>query len=223
MEVSCFYSRVQRNRQLFLITPSARDPWAPEPPRDGSQASCFPGRAVGGGLSNTSHIQIALQHLTKTVRPGFSLGSTGCQAWKGQMKNRARESPWRDFYREDQQDMVSQASAPRELHRYYSWGNSWNILYVHRFSSSKETTSGRCVNITPILPPVKPGLHPFPSTRMGRISGVCWAEENHIPKIFRTREENKSLHISVRRSAPYRPYHHKAIALFFVVVVTNIF
>lgn len=62
-------------------------------------------------------------------------------------------------------DMVSQASVPHA-----SCGNSRSILYIHRFYSSKETTLARRINITTVLSPRKPGLHPFPSTNIGHIS-----------------------------------------------------
>lgn len=53
-----------------------------------------------------------------------------------------------------------------------------------------------------ILSLTKPGPYLFPGTNTGHISGVCWAEENHVLKIFKKR---KSKHISVRQSAPYHP------------------
>lgn len=62
-------------------------------------------------------------------------------------------------------DMVSQAAVPHGR-----CGNSWSILYIHGFYSSKETTLSRCVNITTVLCPRKPGLHPFPSTNIVHIS-----------------------------------------------------
>lgn len=87
-----------RSTQQAIVPYRTEHPSAPSTrtPCDGSQASCSPRRAVGGRLGNTSHIKIALQHLTKAVRPVFSLGARGCQAEESQTKSGARASPPRD-------------------------------------------------------------------------------------------------------------------------------
>lgn len=152
------------NSQLFLIILNTQDLWAPEPSCDHSQASCSPRKAVGGDsaplLTSRLLCNISLSQSTQSLlweEEGARLRRSRWTAEPGQVcQGTLQARPT---------DTVSQASVPHS-----SCGNSWSVLYIHRFYYSKETTLARCTDITTVLSPRKSGLLPFPSTNIGHVS-----------------------------------------------------
>lgn len=67
------------------------------------------------------------------------------------------------------------------------------------------------LSMTAILSPMKPGPYPLPGTNTVHITGVCWADENHILKIFKRR---KSLHLC-QTICPISPLSSRSSCIIF--------